>query len=61
MNEGSLTMINSVSSAAAVSQRYLQNHEPAKPPAKVKETQKPDTVVLSHQATQGGDGDHDGD
>jgi hypothetical protein len=54
-------MISSVSSSQAVSQ-YVQNQQPAKPPAKAKETQQPDTVVLSAKATQAaGDVDHDGD
>ncbi|HEX4593701.1 MAG TPA: hypothetical protein VH157_05485 [Bryobacteraceae bacterium] len=55
-------MISSVSSSQAVSQHYVQNQQPAKPPAKPKETQQPDKVVLSAKATQGaGDVDHDGD
>jgi hypothetical protein len=55
-------MINSVSGSAAVSQQYLQNQQAAKPPAKSKETDKPDTVELSKQGTQAaGDVDHDGD
>ena len=54
-------MINSVSSSAAVTQQYLQNSQAAKAPGKPKETQKPDTVVLSPQATKTADVDHDGD
>jgi len=55
-------MVNSVSGSAAVSQQYLQNQQAAKAPAKPKETQQPDTVTLSKQATQAaGDVDHDGD
>ena len=53
-------MVNSVSSSSAIAQQYLQYQQPVKPPAKPKETQRPDTVQLSHQA-QGGDPDHDGD
>ena len=53
-------MVNSVSSSSAISQQYAQNQQPVKPPAKAKETQKPDTVHLSHKA-QTGDPDHDGD
>jgi hypothetical protein len=54
-------MVNSVSNSAAVTQQYVQNHQQAKASAKPKETQKPDTVVLSHKAAQGSDPDHDGD
>ena len=54
-------MINSVSSTAAVTQQYVHNQQPAKPPTKHKEAQKPDTVVLSQQATEAADADHDGD
>ena len=55
-------MINSVSSSPAVAQQYAQSQQAAKPPAKPKETQPPDSVILSKQATQAaGDVDHDGD
>ena len=54
-------MINRVSSGAAAAQQYVQNQQAAKPPAKPKETQKPDTVHLSKQATKASDVDHDGD
>jgi hypothetical protein len=55
-------MVNSVTSSAAVSQQYLQNQQAAKPPAKPKDTQPPDTVALSAKAIQAaGDVDHDGD
>ena len=55
-------MINSVSSSNAIAQQYAQNQQAAKAPAKPKETQHPDTVTLSKQATQAaGDVDHDGD
>jgi len=55
-------MINRVSSSSPVAQQHVQNQQPAKPPNKPKENQKPDTVVLSKQATQAvGDVDHDGD
>ena len=60
LNKENPKMINSVSGSATVSQQYVQNQHPAKPPARTKESQKPDTVVLSHKA-QGGDPDHDGD
>lgn len=55
-------MISSVSSSHAIAQQYAQSQQTAKPPAKPKETQQPDTVTLSKQATQAaGDVDHDGD
>ena len=55
-------MSNSVSRTSAVAQQYAPSQQAAKPPAKPKETQQPDTVVLSKQATQAaGDVDHDGD
>lgn len=55
-------MVNSVSSSAAVAQRYIQNQQAAKPPAKPTETRQPDTVKLSKQGAQAaGDVDHDGD
>jgi hypothetical protein len=55
-------MINSVSRSNAVAQQYAPSQQAAKPPAKPKETQQPDTVVLSKQATQAAhDIDHDGD
>jgi hypothetical protein len=55
-------MVNSVSSSNAVAQQYIQNQQPARQPAKPKETQQPDTVVLSPKANQAaGDVDHDGD
>lgn len=55
-------MISSVSSSNAVAQQYVQNQHTARPPAKPKETQQPDTVVLSPKAAQAaGDVDHDGD
>ncbi len=53
-------MVNSVSRSSAVTEQYTHNQHPAKPPVKPKETQKPDTVVLSDKA-QGVDPDHDGD
>jgi hypothetical protein len=58
--QGDSSMVNSVSSSAAVTQQYVQNQHPAKPPAKPKQAEKQDTVVLSHKA-QTGDPDHDGD
>ena len=55
-------MISRVSSSAAVTQHYVQNQPASKPPAKPKEPQKHDTVVLSQQAQKAaGDPDHDGD
>jgi hypothetical protein len=55
-------MVNSVSRVSAVAQKDAASLQVAKPPAKPKETQQPDTVVLSKQATQAaGDVDHDGD
>jgi hypothetical protein len=55
-------MISSVSSSNAVAQQYAPSQQAAKQAAKPKETQPPDTVVLSKQATQAsGDVDHDGD
>jgi hypothetical protein len=53
-------MVNSVSSSSPVAQQYVQNQHPTKPPAKPKQAEQQDTVVLSHKA-QGGDQDHDGD
>ena len=53
-------MVHSVSSSSAIAQQYTHNPQPVKPPAKAKETQKADTVQLSHKA-QTGDPDHDGD
>jgi len=54
-------MINSISRIGPVAQPDA-SQQAAKPPAKPKETQRPDSVVLSKQATQAaGDVDHDGD
>jgi hypothetical protein len=55
-------MVNSVSRVSAVAQQDAASQQAAKPPAKPKDTQQPDTVVLSQQATQAAhDIDHDGD
>lgn len=55
-------MISSINSSDAVAQLYFQNQQVAKPPAKPKDTQQPDTVTLSAKAIQAaGDIDHDGD
>ena len=55
-------MINSVSRSNAVALQYATSQQAAKPPAKPKDTQRPDTVVLSKEATQAArDVDHDGD
>ncbi len=54
-------MINSVNNSAAAAQQHVQSQQAAKPPVKPKETQQPDTVKLSKQATHAGDVDHDGD
>ena len=55
-------MINSISRIGPIAQPDAAIQQAAKPPAKPKETQRPDSVVLSKQATQAaGDVDHDGD
>lgn len=54
-------MVNSVSSSSAVSQQHLQSQQAAKPPAKPKDAQQPDTVKLSKPAAKAADADHDGD
>ena len=55
-------MIHSISRIGPVAQPDAASQQAAKPPAKPKETQRPDSVVLSKQATQAaGDVDHDGD
>jgi hypothetical protein len=55
-------MINSISRIGAIAQQDAPSQQATKAPAKPKETQRPDSVVLSKQATQAaGDVDHDGD
>jgi hypothetical protein len=55
-------MINSVSRIGAVAQQDAGSQQAANSPAKPKETQRPDSVVLIKHATQAaGDVDHDGD
>jgi hypothetical protein len=55
-------MINSVSRIGAVAQQDAASQQAANSPAKPKETQRPDSVVLIKHATQAaGDVDHDGD
>lgn len=57
-------MINGVNNSSQVAQSYQlqQYHQNTQQPKNVQNDKQPqDTVVLSKQATQAGDVDHDGD